>query len=626
MGFGRGKGAAIAGRHCVQSLLVLAAGLWAAGCASVTPPDGGERDTRAPQRISSTPADSALNFRGREITLVFDEPVTTDKLAEYLTITPATDLGTPRVTERDNTLTLQFQRPFAPNTTYFFDFGQALVDITERNKAENHLLVFSTGAILDSGGVTGKVAAHLNNAPLTQAIVGLFPVGEENARFTADSLSKHEPVYYTRTDATGAFKLRYVKAGRYRLFAYADANKNGRYDEPELIGYETEPRQLGDSASTTAMVSAIRLDTKAPILASRKEQPGVVLLQYNEGIRSIRVGADVGASSDFSVLRTGGNGRETTVFGAPSEKNQRLVVVATDSAGNQHIDSLRTRFGGESQSVGAVKAIKPTLTEGREEGQLNRWNLAFPVRVRALKPEIGFFRPELPTKTAAVTASKTAAKSGIKPSESVADSTQAPESGKKLPGPAAATGPVYGEPVKLLLGGNATLDSSASILTVQLAGASVIKSGVLQLDSTVLRARDLPERLISGRTIELKPAKVAEAVGSITVRPKTALVSFAIELLNEQGVVVQRHSHWQKTTASATTATKPPTIPATPATITWENLTPGSYRIRVLIDANGNGQWDGPDPMFTRLAEPVVFGAAPLVVRANWEQETVVSF
>ena len=59
--------------------------------------------------------------------------------------------------------------------------------------------------------------------------------------------------------------------------------------------------------------------------------------------------------------------------------------------------------------------------------------------------------------------------------------------------------------------------------------------------------------------------------------------------------------------------------------ISFKYITPGDYKIRLLIDTNKNGQWDPANFYQNKLSEPVVFFRDPdsnidkLTIRPNWE-------
>lgn len=56
--------------------------------------------------------------------------------------------------------------------------------------------------------------------------------------------------------------------------------------------------------------------------------------------------------------------------------------------------------------------------------------------------------------------------------------------------------------------------------------------------------------------------------------------------------------------------------------VRFENLLPGDYSFRVILDKNENGKWDPIQPKMQIPAEKVLFFEKPVKVRANWDTET----
>jgi hypothetical protein len=51
----------------------------------------------------------------------------------------------------------------------------------------------------------------------------------------------------------------------------------------------------------------------------------------------------------------------------------------------------------------------------------------------------------------------------------------------------------------------------------------------------------------------------------------------------------------------------------------FDHLAPGKYRLRVLIDADGDGRWRGADPSLKQAPEPISLYPKLLEVRAGFE-------
>jgi uncharacterized protein (DUF2141 family) len=54
-------------------------------------------------------------------------------------------------------------------------------------------------------------------------------------------------------------------------------------------------------------------------------------------------------------------------------------------------------------------------------------------------------------------------------------------------------------------------------------------------------------------------------------------------------------------------------------TYSFSDMPPGTYRLRVLIDADGDGQWRGGDPNLVLLPEPVFLLPKSVQIRAGFD-------
>lgn len=108
------------------------------------------------------------------------------------------------------------------------------------------------------------------------------------------------------------------------------------------------------------------------------------------------------------------------------------------------------------------------------------------------------------------------------------------------------------------------------------------------------------------RPVRFEPGEV-DPDGTLFGTIKTERKSFALQLLNDKYEVVQ--------------ALASPT-----GKYRFEHVPPGKYRLRVLIDANGDGRWEGGNPDLRTPAEPVFLNPKVLQMRSNFEIEETVTF
>ena len=159
------------------------------GCATIASPDGGPRDLKAPKLVGTTPENGARNVTTRTITLEFSEPVQLKELTKNLIVAPVIpDENHYKISEKRNSVSLTYEKPFDDNTTYSFNFGDAVVDITESNKAKNVRLAFSTGPELDSAGWRAPCATLLSGQLVENASVLALPRGRHRRRAARPAL------------------------------------------------------------------------------------------------------------------------------------------------------------------------------------------------------------------------------------------------------------------------------------------------------------------------------------------------------------------------------------------------------------------------------------------------------
>ena len=357
-------------------------------CAAVAPPLGGPRDRTPPRRISSSPDSAARNVSQKFIRLNFSEPVVTKDLSKNLLITPQLPPDNPyKLREERNSISLLFDKPLDPNTTYSFNFRDGVVDITEALPAKNASLTFSTGAVLDSGRVSGTVADVLSQKPVAEASVGLYREAD-----TA-GVRGGRPYYSVNTDKEGRFSLTFLKAGVYKLYALSDKNNNGRFDDGEKIAYLPAPITIGGGANAPVALTLAQPDRRPPLLTSQQPGPTQLRLNFNEGLRSATITPLIGkttASTNEAVLSTD-QGRALLVFKTPEVSDGRYVLTMTDSTGNQGRDTLNIKFPVPPSTAKKVAASPLLYTvEGSPrsvfpEGVV-KFRFAVPVRVAAGRP------------------------------------------------------------------------------------------------------------------------------------------------------------------------------------------------------------------------------------------------
>jgi len=250
----------------LSALLLVLTSLFLLNCATQAPPPGGEKDVDPPKIALSNPTQNGLNFSQKTITIDFDEWIKLDNIKQNLIIAPS-HAGNFEAKTRKKQLILTFDSAFKANTTYIFDFGKSIQDITENNPAKNLRFVFSTGPMLDSLEIKGVVKELLTGKPMPFVEVMLF--------LPADTLvfKKTKPQYLTRTDAEGNFLFSNLPKGDFSLLALADKNTNYIWNKGEKHAFFPDVITTDTAVKTSHLLNMVNtdLDSLKVLYAKRKD-------------------------------------------------------------------------------------------------------------------------------------------------------------------------------------------------------------------------------------------------------------------------------------------------------------------------------------------------------------------
>ena len=196
-------------------------------------PQGGPRDSIPPQPLRSVPENGALNFTGKKIDVTFSEYLQLDNISQNLLMSPPQQHA-PEVKANGKHLLVLFEDTLKPNTTYTLDFGHSVCDFTERNPLPNYTFAFSTGPVIDTLQLSGRVYDAENLNPLKGITVGVYANLEDSAftRLPFDRIG--------RTDSVGAFRIGNMQEGVYRLYAVEDISRDYRLTIGEPLAYVDE--------------------------------------------------------------------------------------------------------------------------------------------------------------------------------------------------------------------------------------------------------------------------------------------------------------------------------------------------------------------------------------------------
>ncbi|MFI3294845.1 MAG: Ig-like domain-containing protein [Rikenellaceae bacterium] len=206
------------------------------GCATVSSPSGGPRDSLAPVLVGSGPAPYTTNYDGKKVILVFDEYVQLkDQSTEFFISPPMATK--PTLTAKNKSIIVDITDTLMPETTYRLDFGNAIADNNEGNKLRDFHFIFSTGDYIDSLFMVGQTTDALTKDTIMNSYILFFdPVADslEQDSTLQNSLAQ----VMVRSDSMGLFVADILKEKDYRIYALSDQNANQKYEAgTDLVGF-----------------------------------------------------------------------------------------------------------------------------------------------------------------------------------------------------------------------------------------------------------------------------------------------------------------------------------------------------------------------------------------------------
>lgn len=224
---------------------IITISLFSSSCANIIPPSGGPRDSLPPVLVNATPKDSTVNFKSNRIVLTFNEYIDLQDIQQNLLFTPTFEVN-PLIEAHLRTLTLKLRDSLQPNTTYTFNFGNAVRDVNEGNILKDFVYTFSTGPVLDSLQIHGKVIVAENGKADSTLIVVL------HKDFSDSAVVKKRPPYVARLDHNGNFTFRNLPKDTFAIYAIGDAGMSRRYQsKSQLFAFANEPVVAGDKNAIT---------------------------------------------------------------------------------------------------------------------------------------------------------------------------------------------------------------------------------------------------------------------------------------------------------------------------------------------------------------------------------------
>lgn len=282
-------------------------------CANKGTPQGGPEDVDPPVIIKTSPENYALNFKGSEIEIVFNEFITIKNLQKQLIISPPMK-NQPIITPlggASKRIQIKILDTLPPNTTYALNFGNSIEDNNAGNPYTYYRYVFSTGNTIDSLKVSGTIKDILKREPETFVSVMLYEI---DSTFTDSIIYKKPPKYITNTlDSVTTFTIENIKEGRYLLMALKDKNGDNTYQQKsdQIAFYNTFINVPTDSLyNLTLFNEVVDFKPSRPLLVNGQK----IRIGYEGNVTDVTFSIDTEVPDDYEYRITKDQKNDTLYY------------------------------------------------------------------------------------------------------------------------------------------------------------------------------------------------------------------------------------------------------------------------------------------------------------------------
>ena len=218
-------------------------------CARRSLPTGGFKDTLPPNVVNTSPKMNTVFFDKEKITITFDEYIKLVDLNKQLIISPPLEPNKYKVKPQGTVskkIQIELLDSLLENTTYTFNFGESIIDNNEGNLLPFFNYAISTGAIIDSLEIKGKITDSYERITDSYTSVYLYPI---DSTYSDSTIFLKKPFYATSTLDSTEYNFRNLRPDKYQIVAIKDISGNYIFDQSvDKIGFIEEPITLpGDS-------------------------------------------------------------------------------------------------------------------------------------------------------------------------------------------------------------------------------------------------------------------------------------------------------------------------------------------------------------------------------------------
>lgn len=577
-------------------------------------PQGGPRDTIPPSVVKESPANGSLHFGAKRIEVQFDEYIQLVDVQKNVLISPPQQTP-PEVKAIGKTLSFVFLEELIDSTTYTIDCGAAICDYNEKVPLEGYVYSFSTGDVIDSLAISGRVYNAENLNPIPEILVGIHSDHSDSA------LTTHPFARVTRSDNDGYFTIHNMRAGAYKLYALDDISRDYLYQPGEALAFSdsilspyTEVREVQDT---------IWRDT----LGIDKQTKDTLFTRQIDSISTIK--------KIFYLP-------DTLVLWCFSESKQRHYFKGVYRE-EQHAFTLI--FSAPQDSLPHIRAMKPSENDSlaSDSAWVNWMDYAL-LQANTTYDTITYWL----TDSLAIAQDSIYLEMAYMVSDSVynlvpqTDTVLAVYRRPRMSEKAWESFQRQKRERKLEIKTNASskfeiYDTIAIRSAFPLDSMDITKICLAQVMDTIFKPMPINVMACDSLKQELQViAKLEPAQSYMLTIDSAALfdiygkcndsigTTLKVKSLDEYSTLLVKLTHYDERARLQVLNDKDEVLRELPAMENgskFENLTPTTYYLRMYIDYNGDGKWTTGDWLTKRQPEPVYYFPSRLKLRANWDFE-----
>ena len=308
-------------------------------CAKMGNPDGGWYDETPPQVIGAEPEDKGINVNSRKIKILFNEFIKIENATDNVIVSPP-QLEQPEIKAAGKRILIELKDSLKSNTTYTIDFSDAISDNNEGNPLGNFTYSFSTGDRIDTLEVSGNVLEAENLEPVKGILVGLHPVADSlktgSSVLDVDSVFRKQPLLrVSRTDSRGHFVIKGIAPGAYRVFALQDMDGTYTFSQKsEKIAFNHEifvPSFKPDVRQDTIWSDSLHIRSITPVHYTHFLPDDIMLRAFTE-LQTDRffLKTERKQANRFDVFFSYGHAELPTIKGLNFNAEDAFVVEPTE--------------------------------------------------------------------------------------------------------------------------------------------------------------------------------------------------------------------------------------------------------------------------------------------------------